>query len=262
MVVRFILAIVGIIGFLATFGVGTAKAEMQQKVLGAGPSAKVAASFFEAFEKRPEAKGYTFEVDQRSTKHAGGIRASGTYLFGRTGRPLSDSEKAPGKFDIFLAGTPVGFVVGKGAGVTELSFDQARDIFLRKIRNWKEVGGPDAQIVLLGREKTEAALSVLRFDYPFLDEAKYDKVFKRDHAVVNFLMAEVGHYAIGFGAFPNFEDWQIINVPGHSPVVNLGLVVDQANEAHEIVKAVQAFAKSDEWASIARSTGVSLPAER
>lgn len=254
-------AIAVAVGLLFSVTTNVAQAEKQQKVLGAGPSAKVAASFFETFEKRPAAQGYTFEVDQRSTKHAGGIRASGTYLFGRTGRPLSDSEKAPGKFDIFLAGTPVGFVVGKGAGVKELSHDQARDIFLRKITNWKDVGGPDAPIVLLGREKTEAALSVLRLDFPFLDEAKYDKVFKRDHAVVNFLIADVGQYAIGFGAFPNFEDWQIIRVPGHSPVVNLGLVVDQKNTSHEIVKAVQVFAKSDEWLEVIRSSGILLPAK-
>lgn len=257
---RAFLMIAVTIGLSFGLTVKPAHAEKQQKVLGAGPSAKVAAAFFAAFEKRPEANGYTFEVEQRSTKHAGGIRASGTFLFGRTGRPLSDAEKAPGKFDIFLAGTPVGFVVGEGVGLTELSFDQVRDVFLRNVFNWSQVGGPDAAIVLLGREKTEAALSVLRLDYPFLDDAKYDKIFKRDHAVVNYLMSTVGHHAIGFGAYPNFEPRQIVHIPGHNPIVKLGLVVDQKNASHDIVKAVQAFAKSEEWGEIVRASGVLLPA--
>lgn len=235
------------------------RAEPEQRVLGAGPSTKVTTIFFEAFERRPEAQGHKFEVEQRSTKHAGGIRASGTYLFGRTGRPLSTEEKSKGKFDIFLAGTPVGFVVGEGVGVNELSFNQAQDIFLRKIKNWKSVGGPDASIMVLGREKTEAALSVLRLDYPFLDNGNFDKIFKRDHAVVNFLNVDIGRHAIGFGAFPNFEPHQIVRIAGHNPIVRLGLVVDQKNASHEIIKAAQAFAKSEEWSTLVLESGVLLP---
>jgi len=249
------------IGMALTLHVGTLNAAEKQMVLGAGPSAKVADTFFKAFEKRPEAQGYTFNVEQRSTKHAGGIRASGKFLFGRTGRPLSAAEKSQGKFDIFLAGTPVGFVAGEGFGINEISFDQARDIFLRKIKNWKTVGGPDAAIVLLGREKGEAALSVLRLDYPFLDRSEFDKVFKRDHAVVNFLKSKIGRHAIGIGAFPNFTPEQIVRVTGHDPIVRLGLVVDRKNAGHAIVKAVQAFAKSKEWSALVQATGVLLPVE-
>ena len=59
----------------------------------------------EYFEVRPlrpldrPSRNHKFEVEQRSIKHAGGIKASGKYLFGRTGRPLNTSEKQQGKHD-------------------------------------------------------------------------------------------------------------------------------------------------------------------
>ena len=71
------------LGLVLMMGISPLWAANEQMVLGAGPSAKVAQSFFKAFEKQPEAQGYTFAVEQRSTKHAGGIRASGSSGSGR-----------------------------------------------------------------------------------------------------------------------------------------------------------------------------------
>jgi phosphate transport system substrate-binding protein len=38
--------------------------------------------------------------------------------------------------------------------VKELSFEQLRDIYTGAITNWRQVGGPEAQIVLYGRENS------------------------------------------------------------------------------------------------------------
>jgi phosphate transport system substrate-binding protein len=38
--------------------------------------------------------------------------------------------------------------------VRELAFDQLKAIYTGKVSNWKEVGGPDARIVLYGRENS------------------------------------------------------------------------------------------------------------
>lgn len=55
--------------------------------------------------------------------------------------------------------------------VAELSIKQLGDIFRGKIKNWKEVGGPDAEIKLYGRENSSGT-------YVFFQE----KVVKGDYA--------------------------------------------------------------------------------
>lgn len=56
----------------------------------------------------------------------------------------------PVKFVVALDGLAV--VVNPANKISELTLDQLADIFTGKIRNWKEVGGHDAKIVLLSRE--------------------------------------------------------------------------------------------------------------
>lgn len=221
--------------------------EELQLVAGAGPSTKIATLFFTSFQTMPETSGYSFEVPPRSVKHAGGIQASDTYLFGRTGRPLNKKEKALGKDEIFLASIPLSFVAGSGAGVKRLTRQQLRDIYTGRIVTWKEIGGADHDIVLVGREKTEAALSVLRNEFPSLDEAKYDRVFKRDHQVVNYIKSEQGRYALGFGAKLNFDPEYHILVEDFSRGINVGLVYDLKNAEHPLIIAVKKYAGSTSW---------------
>ena len=218
-----------------------------QLVAGAGPSTKISTLFFTNFQAMPEASGYSFEVPPRSIKHAGGIQASDTYLFGRTGRPLNKKEKALGKGEIFLASIPLSFVAGSDTGVKSLTRLQLRDILSGKIVTWKEVGGADHDIVLIGREKTEAALSVLRNEFPSLDEAKYARVFKRDHQVVNYIKSEQGRYALGFGAKSNFDPEYHIFIEDFSQGINVGLVYDLKNGEHPLITAVKKYAGSTSW---------------
>lgn len=56
----------------------------------------------------------------------------------------------PMKFITALDGLAI--IVHPSNPVTQLRLDQLADIFQGKIRNWKQVGGKDAQIVLLSRE--------------------------------------------------------------------------------------------------------------
>jgi phosphate transport system substrate-binding protein len=56
----------------------------------------------------------------------------------------------PNKIVVALDGLAV--VVNPANKVSELTIDQLADIFTGKIKNWKEVGGRDAKIVLLSRE--------------------------------------------------------------------------------------------------------------
>ncbi len=215
-----------------------------QKIQGAGPSTVIVTNFFQSFSTLPESEGYTFEVPPRSIKHLGGIRSSSLYLFGRTGRPLNEKEKAQGKMEIILGSISVGFAVHPD-NFSHLTLENIADIYTKRITNWKEVGGDDAPIVLVGRETTESSLKMLSQHFTELPNSNFDVVFKRDHGVVNYLSSDAGRYAIGFGATSNFGDLNIVVDDCHG--LNVGLVVDVKNANHPIVKAVVNYAASDDW---------------
>ncbi|QBN20413.1 substrate-binding domain-containing protein [Flavobacterium nackdongense] len=72
-----------------------------------------------------------------------------------TTRNLKDYEKVKCPT---LVGTPIGLdglaiVVSNSNPITNLTFEQISAIWTRKIINWKELGGPDLPIVLIGRTK-------------------------------------------------------------------------------------------------------------
>ncbi len=74
-------------------------------------------------------------------------------------RPMKDAEKIKlreryGSTGIEIRTAKDGLTVylNEGNSVKELSFEQIRGIYTGKIKNWKEVGGSDASIILYGRE--------------------------------------------------------------------------------------------------------------
>lgn len=235
-------------------------AHEKQLVMGAGPSTAVVTLFFEHFSKISAAKGYQFEVEQRSIKHAGGIRASENHLFGRTGRPLNQEEKAQNKREIFIASIPLTMVVGERSGVRMISLKQLENIVTGKITNWKQLGGADHKIILVGRESTEAAFKELKKSYGFFSRAGFEKIFTRDHQLVNFIKSKKGAYAISFGAASNFDSGYHLMVNGFEAGMNLGLVYDVVNSENPLVKSVKAFAESKTWRDIVRETDF-LPPE-
>lgn len=246
---------------LLWWGLGVALAAEKQLVLGAGPSMEVSRWFFQNFGKLPVAQGYAFEVEERSIKHAGGMEASGKFLFGRTGRPLNAEEKALNKQEIFLALVPIGFVVGEKAGVHSMTLKQLLDIFAQRITNWKELGGADQKIVIAGREPTEAAWTILKEAYPEIAQVNFHQVLQRDHQVVNFMDSPAGAYAIAFGFRGNFADSKLLDVKGLQAGSNCGLVYDTRNADHPVVKAAVDYARSNDWRKLAQQKGF-LPPSR
>ena len=231
----------------------------QQLVAGAGPSTKIVALFFNLFSETFAASGYAFEVPPRSVKHAGGIQASDRYLFGRTGRPLNGEEAARNKQEIFLARIPIAFVTGLDAGVTRITLEQLRGLYTGRLSDWSKVGGAAAPVELVGREKTEALFTILRNAYPFFETVHFDRVFTRDHQVVNYVKAPAGRNALAFGALPNLEGLSVLEVEGFEAGVSVGLVYDRSTRDHTMIEAVQRLSRSDEWTAAILDAGYLPP---
>ena len=235
-------------------------AEQLEVIAGAGPSTRIVQLFFKELPRNKDVGDYRFLVPEKSAKHRGGIINADNFLFGRTGRPLAQFEKSLGKREIFLARVPVAFVTGHGVPRVPFSMDDIRKIFLREIVNWKDFGGSDVPIELVGRERREAVFLFLKERHPFFKQVTFDRVFHRDDEVMAFLASPSGKYSIGFGAASNFDASQRVEVNDFNFGIEVGLVYDVVNEDHPIVVAARDFAANDIWKRSVRDAGM-LPVD-
>ena len=237
-------------------GVLSASAAVTQIVAGAGPSTEIAQLFFREFGKLPVAADTRFAVMEASVKHAGGIKNSDVQLFGRTGRPLKEDEKALGKKEILLGRVEIGFAAGRETGVKSLNLQQIKAIFTRKITNWKDAGGNNAPILLGGRDRNEAVFSGLRDEYPWFGEVTFDQIFKTDDDLLKFIPGPDGRHAIVFGARSQLPADQLISVADMNAGLKVGLVYDVKNENHPLVKAARQYSGSKEWQNVLKEKGL------
>jgi phosphate transport system substrate-binding protein len=85
----------------------------------------------------------------------------GLVSIGNTGRALSPEEISKYGLKTFpFAIDGVAVAVNSGNPVSALSAEQLRDIFAGKVKNWKEVGGADADIHLYGRDEASGTREV------------------------------------------------------------------------------------------------------
>lgn len=71
---------------------------------------------------------------------------------GLASRGLKDEEKSAGLSQTVLAYDGIAMVVNTANPVKDLTVEQIAKIYTGEITNWNEVGGNDAQIVVIGRE--------------------------------------------------------------------------------------------------------------
>ena len=71
---------------------------------------------------------------------------------GLSSRALKDEEKAGGLKETVLALDGIAIIVNPANPVNDLDLDTIAKIYTGEITNWKDVGGNDAEIVLIGRE--------------------------------------------------------------------------------------------------------------
>jgi len=94
---------------------------------------------------------------------------NGTVDLAQASRPMKDDEKAKVKAQrgVDVVERPValdalGVFVNTANPVQSLTIAQLKDIFQGKVKNWKEVGGPDAPMILYGRESSSGTYDYFR----------------------------------------------------------------------------------------------------
>ena len=111
---------------------------------------KVIGALGEAFEAQNKNVTFTYNP----TGSGSGIQAvlEGRCDIGLSSRDLKAEESAQGLTGTVLAYDGIAVIVNPDSPISDLDVDTIAKIYTGEITNWKDVGGQDAEIVLIGRE--------------------------------------------------------------------------------------------------------------
>lgn len=114
-----------------------------------------------SMEKVCEALAETFMEEYKDTTVTVEYTGSGAGIesvtngmcdIGNSSRNLKDSEKEKGVVENIIAIDGIAVIVNPASEVENLTKDELIKIYTGEIKNWKELGGKDENIVVLGRE--------------------------------------------------------------------------------------------------------------
>ena len=116
---------------------------------GSTSMSKVIGALSEAFENDTG-----IAVTYNATGSGAGIQAvlEGRCDIGLSSRSLKDEEKEKGLTETILAYDGIAIIVNPQNPIADLDVETIAKIYTQEIKNWKEIGGNDAEIVLIGRE--------------------------------------------------------------------------------------------------------------
>ena len=126
-----------------------------------------------------------------------------TLDIGLSSRALKDDEKND------VDGTTVALdgiaiVVNKGSKVADLTVEQLKQMFTGEITNWKDVGGDDGEIVLVGREAGSGTRDGFESIVDVKDSCKYAQELTATGAVISAV--EANPLAIGYASLSAVGD--------------------------------------------------------
>jgi phosphate transport system substrate-binding protein len=236
-------------------------------VVGTGSGAIIIEKLGTAFAQNNP--GVTVEVPP-SIGSGGGIKAVGTdqAAVGRIARGLKETEKEYGLTYTPILKLPIVFFAHKSLGVNALTAQQACDIYSGKITNWKEVGGPDADIRVIRREDGDSSLDVLLKSLPgFKDITITSKCKTTLSDPETCEMVQAKEHTIAFGTYANAKevDATILAIDGKSPtdisypyVGTLALVYKEKNKTGNIGKFIEFVTSAPAQEIILKAGGFSL----
>ena len=157
-------------------------------------------------------------VNYNPTGSGSGITAvqEGTCDIGLSSRALKDEEKAAGLKETILAYDGIAIIVHPDNPVADLSIEQIAKLYTGEITNWKDVGGNDAEVVLVGRE----AASGTRDGFESITGTKDACQYRQELTSTGDVITAVSQNpdAIGYASLASIKDTvKALNVDGVTP---------------------------------------------
>ena len=123
---------------------------------------------------------------------------------GLSSRALKDDEKASGLVETVVALDGIAIVVNPENPVSDLDIDTIAKIYTGEITNWKDVGGDDGEIVLVGREAGSGTRDGFESIVDVKDSCKYAQELTATGAVISAV--EANPLAIGYASLSAVGD--------------------------------------------------------
>ena len=151
-------------------------------------------------------------VNYNPTGSGSGITAvqEGTCDIGLSSRALKDEEKSAGLKETVLAYDGIAIIVHPDNPVSDLSIDQIAKLYTGEITNWKDVGGKDAEVVLIGREAASGTRDGFESITGTKDACAYRQELTSTGDVINTVSQNPN--AIGYASLSAVQDQKGITV--------------------------------------------------
>ncbi len=157
-------------------------------------------------------------VNYNPTGSGAGITAvqEGTCDIGLSSRALKDEEKAAGLQETVLAYDGIAIIVHPDNPVSDLTLEQIAQLYTGEITSWKDVGGNDAQVVLIGREAASGTRDGFESITGTKDKCQYRQELTSTGDVITTVSQNPD--AIGYASLASIKDSvKALNVDGVTP---------------------------------------------
>lgn len=171
-------------------------------IVGSTSMEKLANALSEAFmEEYPDVT-----VTAEFVGSGAGIEAvtNGTTDIGNSSRSLKDEEKAAGVVENVVAIDGIAVCVDPANEVADLTKEQLTNIYNGTVTNWKEVGGVDEPIIVIGREAGSGTRGAFEELVDLKDACKYANELDSTGAVIAKVASTPG--AIGYASLDALDD--------------------------------------------------------
>lgn len=219
-------------------------------------------AFIEAFmQENPDV-----DVTYDPTGSGAGITGAseGTLDIGLSSRALKDDETGLDSTTFALDGIAV--IVNNENTVEDLSLEQIKGLATGEITNWSEVGGPDAPVVLIGREAGSGTRDGFESIVGVEDVCKYEQEIPSTGGVIAAVASNPN--AFGYASLSAVDDSvkavTVGGVAATEETVQDGsyqiqrpfvFVTKQGAELSDAAKAFMEFAASDAAAELIKNAG-------
>ena len=163
---------------------------------------KVIGALGEAFEQ--DNPGMTFTYNPTGSGSGITAVAEGRCDIGLSSRSLKEEEKGQGLTETVLALDGIAIIVNPDNPIDDIDLETVAGIYTGEITNWKDVGGSDLEIVLIGREAGSGTRDGFESITGTEDACKYRQELTSTGDVITTVAGNPG--AIGYASLASVKE--------------------------------------------------------